>query len=184
MFGEHKPVYTLGFHGNEKNLLVSESQLMKAGTEVIRIERGGDITYHGPGQLIVYPIIDLDARKMSVKEYMWALEECVIRLIANYGIKGERVEGATGVWIDKGTPDERKICAMGVKCRRHITMHGLALNVTTDLIAFNRINPCGFINKGVTSIAKEITREEGTVIPSMEEVKQKFVELFNSIFKI
>lgn len=178
LIGEHYNVYTLGFHGNEDNLLVSPQQLAASGTEVIRIERGGDITYHGPGQLIVYPIIDLESRNLGVKDYMWLLEECVVDLIGKYGIKGERVDGATGVWIDKGTLSERKICAMGVKCRRHISMHGLALNVTTDLSAFGRINPCGFVDKGVTSLQKELTNRNIT-LPTMDEVKRKFIEIFN-----
>lgn len=178
LIGEHYNVYTLGFHGNADNLLVSPQQLAESGTEVIRIERGGDITYHGPGQLIVYPIIDLESRNLGIKDYMWLLEECVIELIGKYGIKGERVDGATGVWIDKCSPFERKICAMGVKCRRHISMHGLALNVTTDLSAFGRINPCGFVNKGVTSLKKELTNSNIT-LPAMDEVKRKFIEIFN-----
>ena len=186
LIGEHLPVYTLGFHGDERNLLVSEEWLNKSGTEVIRIERGGDITYHGPGQLIVYPIIDLDGKKMSVKDYMWSLEECVIRLIAEYNIKGERVDGATGVWIDKGKQSERKICAMGVRCRRHITMHGLALNISTDLSAFGRINPCGFVDKGVTSLCEEIAIKnlhEDIVSPDMSDVKRKFIKIFKRVFE-
>lgn len=126
------------------------------GIKLFEIERGGDVTYHGPGQLVVYPLIDLEAHHLGVKSYIHILEESVIRTIAHYGIKGERVEGATGVWIDAGTSHERKICAIGVKCSRFITMHGLALNVNTDLQQFSLINPCGFIDKGVTSIASEV----------------------------
>lgn len=177
LIGEHQPVYTLGFHGNADNLLVSQENLAEFGAEVIRIERGGDITYHGPGQMIVYPIIDLEKRNLGVKDYMWLLEKCVIDLIGEYGIKGERIDGATGVWIDKGLISERKICAMGVKCRRHISMHGLALNVTTDLSAFGRINPCGFINKGVTSLQKELI-SKGLRQPNMADVKRGFIEIF------
>lgn len=153
---EHLPVITLGKHGKSENLLLSEASLAMRGIECIRIERGGDITYHGPGQLVVYPIIDLEKHHLGVKNYVHILEEAVIRTIADYGIKGERVEGASGVWIDAGTEEERKICALGVKCSRFITMHGLALNVNTDLDAFKVINPCGFIDKGVTSISREI----------------------------
>lgn len=152
---EHNPVLTLGKHGKVGNLLLNEADLGRRGIECIRIERGGDITYHGPGQLVAYPIIDLERYQLGVKDYVNLLEETVIRTIARYGIKGERVEGASGVWIGKGTPTERKICALGVKCSRFITMHGLALNVNTDLDAFSMINPCGFTDKGVTSIARE-----------------------------
>ena len=176
MVGEHPPVYTLGFHGNQNNLLASEEMLRARGAECIRIERGGDITYHGPGQLIAYPIIDLEKRSLGVKGYMHLLEESVIRLIAEYGIKGERVEGATGIWIDVGTPRERKICAMGVKCTRFVTMHGLALNVNTDMTAFAAINPCGFIDKGVTSMALELNHEL-----DMSEVKARFVEILSAL---
>lgn len=154
---EHEPVITLGRHGHEENLLMA-SELERRGIECIRIERGGDITYHGPGQLVVYPIIDLERHHLGIKSYINLLEEAVIRTIADYGITGERVEGATGVWIGRGTPSERKICAIGVKCSRYVTMHGLALNVSTDLSPFTLINPCGFTDKGVTSIAREIGR--------------------------
>lgn len=152
---EHNPVITLGKHGKIENLLVSEETLKNRGIECIRIERGGDITYHGPGQLVAYPIIDLERYHLGVKDYVNLLEETVIRTIARYGIKGERVEGASGVWIGKGTPEERKICALGVKCSHFVTMHGLALNVNTNLDAFSVINPCGFTDRGVTSIAQE-----------------------------
>ncbi len=148
---EHRPVYTLGKHGHAENML-----RLPAGAECIRIERGGDITYHGPGQLVVYPIISLRSHSLGVKQYVDLLEETVIRVIARFGIKGERVDGATGVWIDVGTPRERKICAIGVKVSHAVTMHGFALNVNTDLRGFSAINPCGFVDKGVTSIAAEV----------------------------
>ncbi len=151
---EHQPVITLGRHGDEANIIMA-SELERRGIECIRIERGGDITYHGPGQLVVYPVIDLEQMHLGIKSYINLLEEAVIRTIAEYGITGERVEGATGVWIGVGTPAERKICAIGVKCSRYVTMHGLALNVSTDLDAFRLINPCGFTDKGVTSIVRE-----------------------------
>ncbi|MDE6272784.1 MAG: lipoyl(octanoyl) transferase LipB [Muribaculaceae bacterium] len=152
---EHTPVITLGKHAKTENLLFSVESLQKRGIEVFRIERGGDVTFHGPGQLVVYPLIDLEAYHLGIKKYIELLEEAVIRTIGEYGIIGERVEGATGVWIGKDTPAERKICAIGVKCCRYVTMHGLALNVNTDLSAFTLINPCGFIDKGVTSICRE-----------------------------
>lgn len=175
---EHYPVFTLGRHGKEGNLLVSESILNSKGIELVHIGRGGDITYHGPGQLVVYPIIDIQAHSMGVKQYIYNLEEVVIRVLNEYGIKGERVEHATGVWIGKGTEKERKICAIGVKCRRFVTMHGLALNVNTDLTYFSAINPCGFVDKGVTSIAKELKCEV-----QMDEVKRQFVSCFKEVFK-
>lgn len=152
---EHKPVITLGKHGHRENLLLPEDALRQKGIEVIPIERGGDITYHGPGQLVVYPIIDMERYRLGVRKYVETLEECVIRTLADYGIRGERVEGASGVWIGKDSDNERKICAVGVKCSRFITMHGLALNVNTRPEAFSAINPCGFVDKGVTSIAVE-----------------------------
>lgn len=173
LIGEHDSVYTVGFHGDIHNLIVPEAELQSRGIECIRIERGGDITYHGPGQLIVYPIMDLGACGLGVKAYMSRLEDCVIDLLAEYGIKGEKVDGATGVWIGKGTPDERKICAMGIKCSRFVTMHGLALNVNTDLTMFEAINPCGFKDKGVSSMAKELHRN----VP-MAEVKEDFIRIF------
>ncbi len=170
---EHPPVFTLGFHGHSENMLLSEKDLETKGIEFVRIERGGDVTFHGPGQLVVYPIINLKLHKLGVKDYIHLLEEAIILTIKHFGIIGERVDGATGVWIEKGTPSERKICAIGVKCRRFTTMHGLALNVNTDLSYFNMINPCGFVDKGVTSIEKEI----GSTV-EMSEVKKIFTETF------
>lgn len=152
---EHDPVITLGKHAKTSNLLFSEEVLQARGIESIRIERGGDVTFHGPGQLVVYPIIDLERHRLGVKDYVHLLEEAVIRTVAEYGITGQRVDGASGVWIGVGTSRERKICALGVKCTRFVTMHGLALNVTTDLSYFGLINPCGFVDKGVTSIELE-----------------------------
>lgn len=163
---EHHPVVTLGRHAKEENLLLPESMLAERGVPVYRIERGGDVTYHAPGQLVVYPIIDLEKHRIGVKQYVDILEESVIRTISHFGIAGERVKGASGVWIGAGTSEERKICALGVKCSRFITMHGLALNVNTDLSGFGLINPCGFTDKGVTSIAEESGHEV-----SMDEVK-------------
>lgn len=173
MVGEHSPVYTIGFHGDIANLIVDERNLKELGCECIRIERGGDITFHGPGQLILYPIIDLIRHKLGVKEYVEILEECVIRLLREYGISGERISGATGVWIGKGSEAERKICAIGVKISHGVTMHGLALNVDTDLRFFSKINPCGFTNKGVTSMSNEI---KSPVL--MGDLKKRIIEIF------
>ncbi|MDE7153053.1 MAG: lipoyl(octanoyl) transferase LipB [Muribaculaceae bacterium] len=174
---EHNDVITCGRHANHANLLVSADRLGSMGIEVVEIERGGDITYHGPGQLVVYPIIDLSLHGLGVRDYVSLLEESVIRTIARWGVIGERIDGATGVWIGKGTPEERKICAIGVRCSRYITMHGLALNVNTDLSKFKLINPCGFIDKGVTSMQKE----HGHVV-DMTEVKNVFREQFLNLF--
>lgn len=159
---EHPHVYTLGRRADTNNIL-----RRIPGVDVVQITRGGDITYHGPGQLVAYPIIDLQLHHLGVKQYVDCLEEAVIRTIAEYGIDGRRVEGATGVWIETGTPRERKICAIGVKCSRFCTMHGLALNVNTDLSYFSAIHPCGFVDKGVTSIAAEVGHDV-----AMDEVKQ------------
>ncbi len=156
IFVEHPPVYTIGKSGNAANMLLDSAQLAAKHVECIKVDRGGDITFHGPGQLVAYPIIDLDQLGIGVKEYVHRLEETVIRTIADYGIVGECLEGATGVWLESHTSRARKICAIGVKCSRSITMHGLALNVNTDLTYFNNINPCGFVDKGVTSIKKEV----------------------------
>lgn len=176
LIGEHPGVYTLGFHGKADNLLADEKMLRESGCECIRIERGGDITYHGPGQLILYPIIDLEKRGIGVKRYVYILEEAIILLLKEYGIKGERIVGATGVWLGKGLSSERKICAIGVKISRGITMHGLAFNVNTDLTSFSLINPCGFVDKGVTSLEAE----KGIKI-NMEEVKYKLTSILNTL---
>lgn len=176
---EHNPVVTLGKHAKESNLLLPEEILLKQGVSVFHIERGGDVTYHGPGQLVAYPLIDLEAHRLGVKDYVNLLEEVVIRTISDFSIKGERVAGASGVWIGVGTPSERKICALGVKCSRFVTMHGLALNVNTDLNGFRLINPCGFIDKGVTSMARELN---GMV--DMKFLKNRFLLNFKTLFKI
>lgn len=155
LIGEHQPVITVGRRGKESNILLPENKLRDEGINVYKIGRGGDVTFHCPGQLILYPIIDLEKHGLGVKEYVDILEESVIRLLVQYGIKGERIEGATGVWIGKGTPDERKICAIGIKCSRFCSMHGLSLNVDCELEGFSKINPCGFQDKGVTSMQME-----------------------------
>lgn len=153
---EHPHVYTLGLHGKISNLLASEQFLEKIGASFFRINRGGDITYHGPGQLVGYPSLDVDALGLSLRSYIWTIEESVIRLMNDYGIRCERLKGATGVWIDPLGMRPRKICAIGVKASRGITMHGFALNVSTKLDYFGYINPCGFTDKGVTSMEKEL----------------------------
>ena len=177
LFVEHNHVYTLGKSGNEANMLINAIQLQAAQAEFVKVNRGGDITYHGPGQLVVYPIIDMANFSVGVKDYVDRLEEVVIRTVGEYGIIGERLEGATGVWIESHTPRARKICAIGIKCSRFVTMHGFALNVNTDLKYFNYINPCGFVDKGVTSIAKEVGHEI-----SMAEVKDVVKHYFEILF--
>lgn len=170
---EHPPVVTMGRHADEANLLLDGERLKRLSVDLHRVERGGDVTYHGPGQLVAYPLLDLESMHLGVKDYVSLLEESVIRTLSLYGIAGERVEGASGVWIGKGTPRERKICALGVKCSRFCTMHGLALNVNTDLTGFSVINPCGFTDKGVTSMQAELGRQL-----DMEEVKSRFSDIF------
>ena len=165
---EHPPVYTLGRSGKADNMLLSEEQLSSVGATLYHIDRGGDITFHGPGQLVCYPILNLEEYALGLKEYVHLLEEAVIRVCAAYGIAAGRVEKATGVWLDGDTPRTRKICAIGVRSSHYVTMHGLALNVNTDLRYFSYIHPCGFIDKGVTSLQKELGQEV-----SMQEVKDK-----------
>jgi len=171
VFCEHPHVYTLGRSGKANNLLVSEQQLQQIGASFYHIDRGGDITYHGPGQLVVYPLLDLERYGLGLKDYIYLIEEAVILLCGYYGIQAMRMEKATGVWLDVNTSRTRKICAIGVRCSRYVTMHGLALNVNTDLRYFSYINPCGFIDKGVTSLAQEFKVEV-----SMEEVKQRLAD--------
>ena len=173
LIGEHTPVITCGKHANPDNILINKDLLKSKKIDIFNIERGGDVTFHGPGQMIAYPIIDLTLHSLGVKKYVQALEECVILLLSKYDIKGERIEGAPGVWIDKGSGKERKICAIGVKCSHFCTMHGLALNVNTDLDGFSLINPCGFIDKGVTSLAQET----GEAL-DIEKVKKEFSDIF------
>ena len=153
---EHPSVFTMGVHAKSINLLVNKKWLEDNGIQCVYIKRGGDITYHGPGQIVVYPIISLQKHGLSLKEYVSVLEQTVIDTLARYGINSGRIDGATGVWLGIGTQKERKICAIGVRCSRFVTMHGFALNVNTDLSYFNMINPCGFTDKGVTSMANEI----------------------------
>ncbi len=168
---EHPHVYTLGRSGKEANMLLSEEQLQKIGATLYHIDRGGDITYHGPGQLVCYPILNLEEFSLGLKEYVHLLEEAVIRVCASYGIIAGRLEKATGVWLEGDTPRARKICAIGVRSSHFVTMHGLALNVNTDLRYFSYIHPCGFVDKGVTSLRQELKREV-----SLSEVKERLCE--------
>jgi len=161
IFVEHPHVYTLGKSGSEDNLLLDNIQMRARNASFYRIDRGGDITYHGPGQIVGYPIFDLELIGIGLKEYIYRLEESVIRAVAEFGISASRLDGGTGVWLDPETNGKaRKICAIGVKVSRFITMHGFAFNVNTDLNYFNNINPCGFIDKGVTSLEKELGEKQ------------------------
>ncbi|MCK5821252.1 MAG: lipoyl(octanoyl) transferase LipB [Bacteroidales bacterium] len=156
LFVEHPHVYTLGKSGNQNNLLIKNEFLAKIQATYYHTDRGGDITYHGPGQIVGYPIFDLEHFGIHLKQYVYGIEESIILFLHDLGIQASRLEGATGVWIQAGTSRERKICALGVKGSRHITMHGFALNINTDLQYFSYINPCGFEDKGVTSLEKEL----------------------------
>jgi len=168
---EHPPVYTLGKSGRERNLLVGEEVLRERGAEFYRIDRGGDITFHGPGQIVCYPVLDLERIGLGLRDYIAALEGAVIDTVAAYGIEAGRIGGASGVWLGENTPRPRKICAIGVRASRYVTMHGFALNVATDLGWFDLINPCGFTDRGATSIEREIGRK---VAP--EEVKPHLLD--------
>ena len=179
LFVEHPHVYTLGKSGHESNLLVNEQFLKQIGATYFHTDRGGDVTYHGLGQLVGYPILDLEHIGVSLRDYIWSIEESIIRTVAEYGITADRLEGATGVWLDPHSPRARKICAIGVKASHFVTMHGFALNVTTDLSYFSHINPCGFTDKGVTSIEKETGLR-----PTLEEVEEGFATHFSKILKI
>lgn len=178
LFCEHDPVLTIGKSGKDSNLLIPEARLQALGVSYYHINRGGDITYHGPGQITGYPIFDLETWHIGLKQYIYRLEETIIRFLALYGLKGERLEGATGVWLDPFVAGKaRKICAIGVKSSRFVTMHGFALNINTDLNYFSLINPCGFTDKGVTSLAKELGKER-----DFEEAKRQLVALFREVF--
>lgn len=159
LFCEHPHVFTLGKSGSIDNLLLNESGLEENEAQFYQINRGGDITYHGPGQLVAYPIFDLDYFFTDIHKYMRCLEEAVIRTLAKYGIKGERSDGFTGVWLDVNSPNSRKICAMGVKSSRWVTMHGIGFNINSNLSYFSHIVPCGIDDKAVTSLQKELNRE-------------------------
>jgi lipoyl(octanoyl) transferase len=178
IFCEHPHVITIGKNGMLSNLLFPEKTLKEKKVELYKVDRGGDVTYHGPGQIVVYPIFDLESFSIGLKDYIHLLEEVIILAIAKYGIKSGRLTGASGVWIDAGqTGKERKIAAIGVRSSRYVTMHGLALNVNTDLNYFRLINPCGFTNKGVTSIANETGQNM-----DMESVKLLLTDVFKQLF--
>lgn len=179
LFVEHPHVYTLGKSGDISNLLVDEKALEEKGAQFYKINRGGDITYHGPGQIVGYPIIDLDNFFTDIHKYLRLLEEMVILTLAEYGLKAERSKGETGVWLDVGTPFARKICAMGVRASRWVTMHGFALNVNADLGFFDLMIPCGIKGKAVTSLNVELGRTE----VDMAEVKQKLLTHFEALFE-
>lgn len=173
---QHPHVYTLGKHGKASNLLANEQFLETIGATFHHINRGGDITYHGPGQIVGYPSLDIDSLGLSLRTYIETVEESVILLMKDYNIVCERLKGATGVWIDAHSSKARKICAIGVKASRGITMHGFALNVNTDLTYFNYINPCGFTDKGATSMQKELGRQIDISLVA-RELFDKFVSL-------
>lgn len=178
MLCEHPHVYTLGKNGNIKNFLIDIKFLDKINAQFYHIDRGGDITYHGPGQLVGYPIIDLETFKIGIKKYIFLLEEVIINTLKNFNLKAERLEGATGVWLEPNTTKARKICAIGVKVSHFITMHGFALNVNTDLNYFKYINPCGFEDKGVTSVEKELKTKI-----NLNDVIAIFEKEFKNIFE-
>lgn len=180
LFCEHPHVYTLGKSGADSNLLMSEERLKEIGASYYHINRGGDITYHGPGQLVGYPIFDLEGLGLGVRKYMWNLEEAIVLMLKEYGIEAGRLEGATGVWLDGGKPGlERKICAMGVRVSRLVSMHGFALNINTKLDYFGYINPCGFTDKGVTSLARELGAEQ-----DMDNVRTILKDKISEVFSM
>lgn len=180
LFVEHPPVYTLGKSGHEENVLMSSEEMERNGIEYFHINRGGDITFHGPQQIVGYPILDLDKFKTDLGWYLRSLEEVIILTLADYGLKGERSKGETGVWMEPNVKGkERKICAMGIKCSRWVTMHGFAFNVNTDLKYFDNIIPCGIQNKQVTSLQKEL----GFKV-DYEDAKQKLKHNFEKVFEV
>jgi lipoyl(octanoyl) transferase len=180
LFVEHPPVYTLGKSGDPAHVLISTEERMEKGIQYFPTNRGGDITFHGPEQLVGYPILDLEQFETDIGKYLRKLEEVIILTLADYGLKGERSSGETGVWLDANAPGrERKICAMGVRCSRWITMHGFALNVNTDLNYFNFIVPCGIQNKKVTSLEKELGRKV-----DLDEVKNAVKKHFSKVFNV
>lgn len=177
VFCEHSHVYTLGKSGDEHNLLINYIQLQAKNATFVQTNRGGDITYHGPGQLVGYPIFDLANFDLGLKQYIHLVEDAVIELLRGYGIESTRLDGATGVWLDVDSPRCRKICAIGVRSSVFVTMHGFALNVNTVLEYFNHINPCGFVDKGVTSMEKELGHPV-----EMEAIKKRMKDIFEKNF--
>ena len=179
LFVEHPHVYTLGKSGDLSNLLLNEKQLAEKGATFYKINRGGDITYHGPGQIVGYPILDLENFFTDIHKYLRFLEEVIILTIAEYGIRGTRSDGETGVWLDAGKPFARKICAMGIRSSRWVTMHGFALNANVNLGYFDNIIPCGIKGKAVTSMEAELGQKV-----NMEEVKSKILKHFKELFEV
>jgi len=180
IFVEHPHVYTLGKSGSENNLLLDLIQLKAKEASFYRIDRGGDITYHGPGQIVGYPIFDLDVINIGLKDYIHKLEDVIIRTVGVFGITASRLAGGTGVWLDPEVAGKaRKICAIGVRASKFVTMHGFAFNVNTDLTYFNNINPCGFTDKGVTSLSKELG-----VVQNMESVKEVVKRNLQEVFDL
>ena len=180
LFVEHPHVYTLGKSGKKENVLISDEEMHDQHIDFFQTNRGGDITYHGPGQLVGYPILDLEKIYTDIGKYLRSLEEVIILTLADFGLQGDRSTGETGVWLDPGVVGkERKICAMGVRCSRWVTMHGFALNVDVDLSYFNNIIPCGIVNKQVTSLAKELGES-----PNMELVKSYVLKNFEKVFDL
>jgi lipoyl(octanoyl) transferase len=179
LFCEHPHVYTLGKSGEQQNLLVQENYLRSIGAAFYKINRGGDITYHGPGQVVGYPIFDLEKFGLQVRSYIHTLEESIIRTLDEFGIRSQRLDEATGVWLDVDKPKPRKICAIGVRISRYVTMHGFALNVNTDLSYFRHINPCGFIDKEVTSMQAELGK-----ILDTNEIKKVLRKNINQVFHL
>lgn len=179
LFVEHPAVYTLGKSGNKENVLLGDEELQERNIQFFHTNRGGDITFHGAGQIVGYPILDLEKFGTDIGKYLRNIEEVIIRTLADYGLTGQRSAGETGVWLDPDLPGrERKICAIGVRCSRWITMHGFALNVNTDLSYFNHIIPCGIVNKQVTSLQQELGKEM-----DMEEVKHRLRTNFEQVFQ-
>lgn len=176
---QHPHVYTLGKSGNIDNLLLTETELEKYNTKFYKINRGGDITYHGPGQLVIYPILDLENFFTDIHKYLRLLEQVVINTLSEFGINAGRVEGKTGVWVDTNTNNPRKICAMGIRSSRWVVMHGLALNVNTDLNFFERIVPCGISDKSVTSMASELGKNK-----EISKIKDALINNFANLFEM
>ena len=180
LFCEHPHVYTLGKSGTENNLLINDGFLKNIGADYYRIDRGGDITYHGPGQIVGYPIFNLESFGLSIRQYIKNLEEAIILTLNQYGIEASRLDSASGVWLDSSDPlKARKICAIGVRASRHVTMHGFAFNVNTDLNYFTHINPCGFKDKGVTSMEKEFGQKQ-----DINVIKEKLKINLSSVFRM
>lgn len=180
---EHDPVYTLGKSGKQQNMLVSEEYLRSIGAEFFHIDRGGDITYHGPGQIVGYPILDLEQIGIGLREYVDTLEESIIGVCREWGIEAGRIAGASGVWIEPESNRARKICAIGVRASRYVTMHGFALNVNTDLRYFSHINPCGFVDRGVTSLEREVGHAVDIELVKAQVVKHLSEKLKIEIYK-